>query len=142
MPTLLSGPAGGGKTIEARRLVNTAAVPSVMIDFQDLYATVLGIEREEENGRYPERLPTQSYALPMAEAMRLRAIDVALEMELDVVLTNSSSDQTRRSFLLTRLGAGATETIIDPGIEVVTERLSVGGILSQQCSQAISRWFG
>ena len=122
--------------------MNTAAVPSVMIDFQDLYATVLGIEREEENGRYPERLPTQSYALPMAEAMRLRAIDVALEMELDVVLTNSSSDQTRRSFLLTRLGAGATETIIDPGIEVVTERLSVGGILSQQCSQAISRWFG
>ena len=63
-----------------------AAVPSVMIDFQDLYATVLGIEREEENGRYPERLPTQSYALPAAEAMRLRAIDVALDMELDVVV--------------------------------------------------------
>ena len=123
-----------------RRLIATATVATILIDFQDLYATVLGIECGED-GRYPNRLPTQSYALPMAEAMRLRVIDVARDMELDVVVTNSDGSPLRRQFLLARLGAGAAEQIVDPGEEVVIERLSTGGILNQDCRSAVNRWY-
>ena len=35
---LLSGPAGGGKSQEARELLSAASVPTIMIEFQDLYA--------------------------------------------------------------------------------------------------------
>ena len=52
---LLSGPAGSGKSQEARRLLKAASVPTIMIDFQTIYAGLLGIERMP-NGRYPERL--------------------------------------------------------------------------------------
>ena len=39
------------------------------------------------------------------------------------------------------LGTGAVETVLDPGKDVVVERLKVNGVLSQQCGQAIDRWF-
>ena len=45
--------------------------------------------------------------------------------------------------MLERLGPGATERIIDPGIDVVTARLSgPDGELSDQCKAAISRYYG
>ena len=139
---LLSGPSGGGKSQEARRLLAAAAVPTIMIEFQDLYASVLGIRRNPETGRYPARRPQDAYALPMAEYLRQAAITGAISQELDIVLTSSDGNADRRAFLLGRLGAGATERVIDPGIEVVTERLSVEGTLDPDCAAAISRWFG
>ena len=140
--TLLSGPAGGGKTQAARRLLTSATVPTIMIDFQSLYASVLGIERDPETGRYPPRRPQDSYALPAAEYLRQAAITGAIAQELDIVLTNSDGDADRRAFLLGRLGPTASEVIIDPGIEVVTERLSVDGTLDPDCAAAIQRWHG
>ena len=113
-----------------------------MIEFQDLYASVLGIRRDTETGRYPPRRPQDAFGLPMAEYLRQAAITGAIAQELDIVLTNSDGDADRRSFLLGRLGVGATERVIDPGIEVVTQRLSVDGVLSEQCRSAIQRWHG
>ena len=139
---LLSGPAGSGKSQEARRLLASASVPTVMADFQTLYAGLLGIERDPETGRYPPRLPQDAYALPMTEYLRQAAISGALAQELDIVLTSSDGDAERRNFLLGRLGPGATERIIDPGLDIVTQRLSVDGTLSDQCRDAISRWYG
>ena len=78
----------------------------------------------------------------MAEYLRQAAITGAVTQELDIVLTNSDGDQQRRQFLLGRLGSSARERVIDPGIEVVTERLSVQGTLDPDCASAISRWFG
>ena len=139
---LLSGPAGGGKTQEGRRLLAAASVPTVLIDFQDLYASVLGLRRDPETGRYPPRRPQDAYALPLAEYLRQAAISGAVAQEIDVVLTSSDGDADRRAFLLGRLGPTASERIIDPGIEVVTERLSVDGTLDPDCARAIQRWFG
>ena len=143
MPSiLLSGPSGGGKSAAARELLAAASVPTIMIEFQDLYASCLGIRRDPETGRYPPRRPQDAYALPMAEYLRQAAITGAVTQELDIVLTNSDGDQQRRQFLLGRLGSSARERVIDPGIEVVTERLSVQGTLDPDCASAISRWFG
>ncbi len=139
---LLSGPAGGGKSAAARELL--AELPrSVLADFQSLYAAILGILRLD-TGRYPERLETQAYALQMAELLRTVVIRSAAENELTVIATNSDSSPERREHLLGLLGGPghAEERIIDPGIRTVTERLSGGGSISEQCAAAMSRWYG
>ena len=139
---LLSGPPGAGKSQEARRLLAAASVPTVAIDFQELLASLLLQRRNPETGRYPPRRPQDAYALPMAEYGRQALISGAIAQELDVVLTNSDGDTDRRNFLLGRLGPLATERVIDPGLEIVTERLSVQGTLDPDCAAAISRWYG
>ena len=45
---------------------------------------------------------------------------------VDAIVTNSDGAPARREFLLALLGPGAEERVLDPGIDVVTERLSRG----------------
>ena len=137
---LLSGPAGAGKTQEARRILNESAVPAIALDFQTLYAALLLLERQRD-GRYPERLTKHEYVLPMVEYLRQAGITGAAAMELDVILTNSDGSPPRRDTLLQRLGPGAAEVVIDPGVDVVRRRLAVDGVLSDQCEEAIDRWY-
>ena len=139
---LLSGPAGAGKTQLARELLNQFQQPGVVADFQSIYAALLMLVRDD-SGRYPPRLASQSYALAIAEYVRRAIITAAAERDLDVVVTNSDGSPTRRNFLLGQMGPGSVERVIDPGIEVVRERLAdVDGLLSVQCGDAIGRWFG
>ena len=72
----------------------------------------------------------------------MTVVRAAQERGVDVVTTNSDGSPERRALLLSRLGPGATERVIDPGIDVVTRRLSVQGTLDPQCAQAIQRWHG
>ena len=139
--TLLSGPAGAGKTQEARRMIDTAAAPIVALDFQSIYAALLLLERQPD-GRFPERLARHEYVLPLVEYIRRAGISGAALMDIDVALTNSDGSALRRAELLNRLRPGALELVIDPGVDVVTDRLSVDGVLSDQCGKAVSRWYG
>lgn len=139
---LLSGPAGAGKTSEGRRLLATLGVAAVLIDFQTILAGILGIQRDPDTGRYPERRPQDDYALPLAEYTRRALITGALLQEVFPLVTNSDGSPQRRGFLLGLLGSEAEERVIDPGIDVVMERLSFGGSLSPQCQEAINRWYG
>ena len=139
---LLSGPAGAGKTDLARELLNQFQQPGVVADFQSIYAALLLLVRDS-SGRYPQRLATQSHALAIAEYVRRAIMTVALENDVSIVVTNSDGDPTRRNFLLGQMGPGAVERVINPGIDVVRERLAdVDGLLSVQCGDAINRWFG
>ena len=139
--TLLSGPAGAGKTAEAKQLINASAGPAVALDFQSIYAALLLLERMAD-GRYPQREPQHSFAYPLVEYLRRAALTAARDREIQVVLTNSDSDPARRATLLGLLKPGAREVVIDPGRAVVVERLSDDdGNLSGQCADAIGRWF-
>ena len=114
----------------------------VAADFQVLLAALTLLERQPD-GRYPPRRESQaSWLLPLTEYVRQTIIGAAQERGVDVVTTNSDGSPERRALLLSRLGPGATETIIDPGLNIVTERLSVQGTLDPQCNEAIQRWYG
>ena len=112
------------------------------MDFQLLYAAMLGIERDDETGRFPERDERMGYVMPLVELQRQRLIRQAVEDDIEVVATNSDGDGGRRNYLLGLLGPGSTEEVLDPGIQVVRERLTVNGTLSNQCGSAINRWYG
>ena len=114
----------------------------VAADFQSILVALTLLERLP-NGRYPQRLESQSsWLLPLTEAVRQTVITFALQAEIDVVATNSIGDAGRRATLLSRLGPGATERILDPGFDVVTERLSnPDGTIDQQCISARDRWY-
>ena len=139
--TLISGPAGAAKTQEARRILSESAVPIVAVDFQALYAGLLLLERQPD-GRYPERLARHGYVIPLVEYIRQAAITGAALMDIEVAMTNSDGSPPRRDSLLQRLGPGTAELVIDPGRDVVRERLAVDGVLSDQCAEAIERWYG
>ena len=138
---LISGPAGAGKSSAALDALAFHSGPGVIVDFQTIYAALLLIERDS-SGRYPERNPAHVYILPTVEFVRRAAIFAAVDRQMFAIVTNSSGDSGRRRELLGFMGSNASERIIDPGLDVVTERLSVNGNLSSQCSEAIQRWYG
>ena len=143
MPNLLiSGPAGANKTAEARRVLEASTEPMVAADFQTILAALTLLERQPD-GRFPPRRESQAaWLLPLTEYLRMAVIGAAQERGVDVVSTNSDGSPERRALLLSRLGPGSVERIVDPGLDVVTERLSVNGTLSEQCREAINRYYG
>lgn len=137
---LLSGPAGAGKSARAALLLE-ATENGVIVDFQTILAALLGLRRGPD-GRYPPRRRRDSYALPLAERLRLTMMAFALRDEINLIVTNSDGSRQRRQFLLARMGADAVEEVIDPGIAVVRARLAEpDGSLSDQCEEAIGRWY-
>ena len=142
MPTLLSGPAGANKTALARELLRQLDRPGVVADFQAILSALLLLLRDDTTGRYPPRLDSQAYALPLAEYIRRAIMTVAIQDDVELIVTNSDGSPQRREFLLSQM-PGAVERIVDPGKAVVSARLAdASGLLSPQCSEAIARWYG
>ena len=121
-------------------MLDSLSGPVLAADFQSLYAAILLLERLP-NGRYPEREQRHTHALSMAEYLRQVIMRGAQERGITVVTTNSDGRPERRQNLLRGLGPGSREIIIDPGIELVSQRLSVDGVLSENCNEAIRRWY-
>ena len=135
---LLSGPAGGGKSQAAAALRAQATRPTVIADFQAVYVAIAAVVRGAD-GSYPLR---EAALLPIVEHTRRAIIDAAVARDIDVIATNSDGDTVRREFLRDRLG-GVDERVIDPGRDVVTDRLRdpITGDLDPECDRAIGRWY-
>ena len=141
MPSvLLSGPAGAAKSALARRLLAESSELAAIADFQSVYVALTGDARGPD-GRYPLRNDT---LLPLTEYVRRAIITGAVVRDISIIGTNSDGDPGRRETMLARLGAGATERIVDPGRAVVSARLAdpETGVLSDECEAAINRWYG
>ena len=138
MPSeLISGPAGGGKSqVVRQRLADNPG--SIQIDFQQIYRALTGDQRDPDTGLYPRR---DERLLPITEFSRRAILSAARERQLDVIATNSDGDPQRRAFLLLQLGDGATETIIDPGRDVVRNRWRTASLVSCRAN-AVRRWKG
>ena len=137
---LLSGPAGGGKSQLARDLLRKADNPTVAADFQAIVAALLLLQRGTD-GKYS---PRPAYVLPIAEYVRQSVITAANERGIFLIVTNSDGAPARRKSLLDKIRGESSERIVDPGEEIVKARLAdeVTGELSDDCGQAVSRWFG
>ena len=109
-------------------------MPTVAVGFQEILAMLTMLDRLP-NGRYPARNPADaSWLLPLTEYTRQAILTGAASMDVEVIATNSSGDPARRATLVQRLGPGAVERVIDPGIEVVTRNLAgADGVLSDDC---------
>ena len=138
--TVISGPSGAGKSQLARELLAQVEGQGAIVDFQSIYAAMLLLRRGDD-GRYPERDPADAHLLALAEYTRKAMISGAREMDIEIIATNSDGSPQRREYLRGLLGPGAVETVLDPGRTIVEQRLSVNGVLSQQCALSISRWF-
>ena len=137
---LISGPAGSGKSEVARDLLREATEPTIAVDFQLASSRPCCLLERGRGGRYPSR---QDWILPVTEYVRQAIISGANSRGLRIIATTSDGSPERRKALLSRLGPGSVENVIDPGIEVVSARLSdpVTGELSGECSRAIQRWY-
>ena len=138
--TLISGPAGAGKSQLARDLLGQVQGQGAIVDFQAIYSALL-LLRHRDDGRFPERDPADAHLLALAEYTRKAMISGALLMDIEIIATNSDGSPSRREYLRGLLGPGAVEVVLDPGRAIVEERLSINGVLSQQCKDGISRWF-
>ena len=138
--TLISGPAGAGKSQRARAEKESRDDLTIIADFQSIYVALSGDQRDA-NGRYPLR---DERLLPITEYVRRAAITGARERGIGIVATNSDGSPERRRFLLQQLGDDSEEIIEDPGEDVVKRRLRSKrtGKLSRSCGAAIGRWYG
>ena len=138
---LLSGPAGASKSAVARQIIEDDPGLIVQADFQQIHVALSGAVRDPSTGLYPVR---DGRLNPITEYVRRAVITGALARDIRVLVTNSDGAPARRRSLLDLLGPGATERIVDPGIDVVQARLSdpVSGELSDECGRAVNRWYG
>ena len=136
------GRVGSGKSQLARVELEAAEPQTIIVDFQALVVAVLAVERGPD-GRFPNR-DQATFVLPLVERLRRQAIDAAVAAELGIIATNSDGSQERRAMLIDRMGgvaAGVVERVVDPGIEIVSARLSdpATGILSAKVARKLSK---
>ena len=139
---LISGVAGAGKSEAGRLELAASNEPAVILEIQELYASLLGQRRDPATGRYPERLERDSHALRLAEYLRRVAITAAVARGIRVITSNSDSDLARRRFLLGELGPGSVERIVNVDYDIAISNLQgPNGATSDQCREAVERWY-
>ena len=139
--TLVSGPAGAGKSAVAKTLVALAEEPTVLVDFQAIHVALTGAERRSD-GTYPLR---DERLLPITEYVRRAVIGAAVERDIGVVATNSRWRPRTAGVPAGPARAPArTERIVDPGRVAVEARLSdpvTFELSATIAAEAINRWY-
>lgn len=135
--TILRGPAGSGKS---QHIAEADPAPQVIADYTRLWAAITGAERGPD-GRYPERRDDDP-TLALVASVQAHVVRVAQREGLRGYVTTSDS-RPEAVERLRELGATAGVETLDPGEEVVRNRLRDRrtGRLSRSCDKAVRRWY-
>ena len=138
---LLEGPAGSGKSQLARDMKRAGQVDFIA-DVTALWVALTGVIRDATTGKYPVRNDNDP-ALRAALYLQATLARYTLREDLNCVVTTSQRNQVRRwQDLAAEYQAALTVQTVDPGEEVVRERLAdEDGTLSPECETAIGRWY-
>ena len=113
----------------------------ILADLTFLWAALRGLERDPATGRYPVR-ENGDPALALASYLRTTTVRQGLAEGHNVVVTSGTpGSATTWEAVAAAQGAGFAVRTVDPGREIVEARLMVGGVLSDQCLQAVARWY-
>ena len=137
--TLLEGPVGSGKSGILRNLLSTDAV-DVVADTTPLWSAVKLLERDP-SGNYPERTQADP-ALRLALYLKVVTARRALSEGLRVAVSTSTPNQASKwRAIADEFDASFSVELVDPGEQVVLERLG-GDAISSECQGAVNRWYG
>jgi len=143
---LIEGPPGGGKSQILRGLVADGQLDTA-VEFAAFWASLKGYRRDK-NGHYPVRLKGDPAAEIAAITMEA-ATRASLRLGLNVGVSRSTpGNAPHYAGLADQFGATFSTRVIDPGIDVVRERLAaafpdaVTRGLSDECQAAIDKWYG
>ena len=139
---LIEGPAGGGKSGLATEM-RAAGEIDLIADTTALWVALTGVRRDPATGRYPVR-PDDDPALGAARYLKETAVHHGLRENLNVAVTASERGTAEKwGAIASRYDAPLSVTTVDPGLDVVTDRLAdpETGVLSDECNAAIGRWF-
>ena len=141
--TLIEGPAGSAKSAVVEDKLRAGEV-DVAADLTALWAALRGMRRGPD-GRYPIRTGSDpAIRSGLAAYMRRTAVRQGLRSQLKVVVTSGSRHEGQiYSALAQELDVTFERMTLDPGLEIVTRRLSDDeGNLSGECKRALGRWYG
>ena len=138
---LIQGPSGSGKSQLARDMKNAGQV-DLIADVTAIWAAISASIRDARTGKYPIR-DDNDPALAAARYLQTTLANFSMRQGLDVAVTTSQRSQVRRwQMLADDLGQELSVLTVDPGEEVVRERLAdEDGTLSPECETAIGRWY-
>ena len=140
--TLIEGPAGSGKSQIVAAMLAAGEV-DVQADLTAIWAALRGIERGPD-GRYPVRTADDpAIRSGLAAYVRAVVVNQGLRQGLRVAVTTGSPDTAVRWAGVAEESSSSFAVLtVDPGEAVVRDRLTVDGVLSDECSEAVNRWYG
>lgn len=140
---LIEGPAGSGKSQLLDEMLAGNEV-DVISDLTAFWVALRAIKRLPD-GKYPVRTADDpAIRAGIAAYLRATAVHKSLSAGLRVAVTTGTPDTLGKwqQVAASHNTSFAVQTV-DPGRAEVTRRLAdSNGNLSQECSQAISRWYG
>ena len=138
---LVEGPAGSGKSAIVARMLDAGEL-DVQADLSAQWAALRAVERDDD-GKYPVRHDSDpAIRSGLAAYMRATVVRQGLRQGLRVAITSGTpSTATKWAAVAREEGALFSLRTVDPGIDIVRERLAVDGVVSDQCEQAIGRWY-
>ena len=132
---LVEGPVGSNKSEVLRNLLATDEV-DVVGDLTPLWSSLKLLERP-----FAERTQ-DDVALPIARYLKVVVARRALSEGLRVAVSTSTPNQSDKwAAIASEFDASFTVTTVDPGEQVILERLG-GDSISSECQSAVNRWYG
>ncbi len=125
--TPVLGPVAGGKS---QWVAERLQPNDVVIDFSNLYRAFKNTDQKLVRA-------VGDPIVPFVQAVKQQALREAVSRQLDGYVTSATPGDRP----LLEQTTGVQAVVVDPGEDVVRQRLAVDGELSVECENALTRWY-